>query len=86
MAAGGRGGMKNFFRLLRYGLPYTLEWLPGVVLLAAVGLLDNFRVLLFQPIFDRVLAPNAPPGPILVGIAKYHLQLNLRDVVPPFLA
>ncbi len=22
--------MKNFLRLLRYGLPYTLEWLPGV--------------------------------------------------------
>ena len=77
--------MKNFFRLLRYGLPYTLQWFPGVMLLAAVGLLDNFRVLLFQPIFDKVLAPNAPPGPILVGIPRYHLQFNLRAVVPHFL-
>ena len=30
--------MKNILRLLRYGLPYTLEWVPGVLLLAAVGL------------------------------------------------
>ncbi len=77
--------MRNFLRLLRYGLPYTLQLLAGVVLLAAVGLLDNFRVLLFQPIFDKVLAPNAPPGPILVGIPRFHLQFDLRMVVPHFL-
>ncbi len=50
--------MKRFFRLLRYGLPYSLQWLPGVALLAAVGLLDNFRLLLFVPIFDDVLHPG----------------------------
>ena len=50
--------MKRFFRLVRYGLPYWLEWLPGVALLAAVGLLDNFRLLLFAPIFDDVLHPG----------------------------
>ena len=38
--------MRNFLRLLRYGLPYTLEWLPGVIAVGAVGLLDTFRVLL----------------------------------------
>ena len=52
---GGPTGMKNFLRLLRYGLPYGLQVLPGVLLLAMVGLLDNFRTLLFQPIFDKVL-------------------------------
>ena len=31
--------MRNFLRLLRYGLPYTLEWLPGVMLSALVGAL-----------------------------------------------
>ncbi len=51
--------MKRFFRLLRYGLPYSLQWFPGVVLLAGVGLLDNFRLLLFVPIFDDVLHPGA---------------------------
>ena len=51
--------MKRFFRLLRYGLPYSLQWFSGVVLLAGVGLLDNFRLLLFVPIFDDVLHPGA---------------------------
>ena len=62
--------MKNFLRLLRYGLPYTLEWLPGVVLSAFVGLLDTFRILLLQPIFDQVLRPDAPEGPIVLGLAE----------------
>ena len=47
--------MKNFLRLLRYGLPFWLQWLPGVLLLAMVGVLDTFRILLLQPIFDQVL-------------------------------
>ena len=60
--------MKGSLRLARYGLPYTLQWLPGVLLLAAVGVLDTFRVLLLQPIFDQVLRPDAPEGPILLGL------------------
>jgi len=77
--------MKNFARLARYGLPYTLQWIVGVLLLAAVGLLDNFRVLLFQPIFDRVLAPNAPEGPILLGLPNSRWNFDLRTIVPRFL-
>ena len=61
--------MKNVLRLLRYGLPYTLEWLPGVMLSALVGALDAFRILLLKPIFDRVLAPDSPEGPIMLGLA-----------------
>jgi len=52
--------MKRFLRLLRYGVPYWIQALPGVLLLAMVGLLDNFRLLLFVPIFDDVLRPGAP--------------------------
>jgi ATP-binding cassette, subfamily B, bacterial MsbA len=77
--------MKNFFHLLRYGLPYGLQWIVGVLLLAAVGLLDNFRVLLFQPIFDRVLAPDAPEGPILLGDLHSRWHFDLRMVIPRFL-
>ncbi len=77
--------MKNFLRLLRYGLPYVLEWLPGVVLLAAVGVLDTFRTLLFQPIFDQVLRPDAPEGPILLGLRNSRWHFDLRVVVPHFL-
>ncbi|HUB28192.1 MAG TPA: ABC transporter ATP-binding protein [Terracidiphilus sp.] len=77
--------MKRFFRLIRYGLPYWFQWLPGVLLLAAVGLLDNFRTLLFQPIFDKVLAPNTPEGPITLGVPHSTWHMDLRQVVPHFL-
>ena len=77
--------MKRFLRLLRYGLPYTLQWLPGVLLLAMVGALDTFRVLLFQPIFDQVLRPDAPEGPILLGLPRSQWHFDLRLLVPPFL-
>jgi len=77
--------MKNFLRLLRYGLPYSLEWLPGVVLLAVVGVLDTFRTILFQPIFDQVLPPDAPEGPILLGLPHSEFQFDLRSIVPHFM-
>jgi subfamily B ATP-binding cassette protein MsbA len=77
--------MKNFLRLLRYGLPYTLEWLPGVLLLAMTGALDTFRVLLFQPIFDQVLRPDAPEGPILLGLPRSQWHFDLRILIPPFM-
>ena len=77
--------MKNVLRLLRYGLPYSLEWLPGVVLLAMVGVLDTFRILLLQPIFDQVLKPDAPEGPILLGLRNSKWHFDLRAVVPHFM-
>jgi subfamily B ATP-binding cassette protein MsbA len=77
--------MKNFMRLIRYGLPFWFQWLPGVLLLAAVGILDTFRTLLFQPIFDQVLRPDAPEGPILLGLRNSPWHFDLRIIVPPFL-
>ena len=77
--------MKRFFRLLRYGLPYWWQALPGVLFLALVGLLDNFRTLLFQPVFDKVLQPSAPPGPILLGVPHSQWHLDLRQFVPHFM-
>ena len=41
-------------------LPYSAPFVGSVVLLMAlVGLLDAFRVLLIGPIFDRVLNPGS---------------------------
>ena len=74
--------MKNFIRLLRYGLPYMAPWLISVVLLAAVGVLDNFRALLLQPIFDRVLNPKTAGGPILLGDRNSQWHFDLRQFVP----
>ena len=77
--------MKGSLRLVRYGLPYTLQWLPGVLLLAAVGVLDTFRVLLLQPIFDQVLRPDTPEGPILLGLPKSQWHFDLRALIPHFM-
>src|SRR3974377_2428131 len=66
-AGGGSVRMRKFLRLIRYGVPYTFQWVLGVMLLAVVGALDTFRVLLLQPVFDQVLQPNAPEGPITLG-------------------
>jgi subfamily B ATP-binding cassette protein MsbA len=77
--------MKNFLRLIRYGLPFWFQWLPGVLFLAMVGVLDTFRTLLFQPIFDQVLRPDAPEGPILLGLPNSPWHFDLRLLVPPFL-
>jgi ATP-binding cassette, subfamily B, bacterial MsbA len=76
--------MKRVFGLLRFGLPYWFNWLPGVLLLAGVGALDTFRVLLFQPIFDQVLRPDAPEGPILLGLKNSRWHFDLRALLPPF--
>jgi len=74
--------MKNFLRLLRYGLPYWAEWLPGVLLLAMVGLLDNFRLLLFVPIFDDVLHPGGLNGSVnSLTTAKAAWYSDLKNVV-----
>jgi len=77
--------MKRFLRLLRYGVPYWMQWLPGVLLLAMVGVMDTFRVLLFQPIFDQVLRPDAPEGPIVLGLANSTWHFDLRQAIPPFI-
>ena len=51
--------MRQLSRLLRYVAPYWWQLLASVLLMAMVGLLDAFRVLLIGPIFDRVLNPAA---------------------------
>jgi len=46
-------------RLVRYVLPFLLQLLPGVFLLAAVGFLEAFRLILLKPVLDRVLNPSS---------------------------
>jgi len=75
--------MKNLFRLLRYGLPYSLEWLPGVVLLAIVGLLDALRMALFVPILGVVLKPNNPSSALpLLPFATPKWQFDIHMLAP----
>ena len=49
--------MRQLIRLVRYVFPFMLQLLPGVLLLAAVGFLEAFRLILLKPVLDRVLNP-----------------------------
>ncbi|MGA3211221.1 MAG: ABC transporter transmembrane domain-containing protein [Terriglobales bacterium] len=49
--------MRQLMRLLKYVRPYWLALAASVIMMAIVGLLEAFRVLLIGPILDRVLNP-----------------------------
>ena len=66
--ASGVSRLRKLLRLLGYVRPYWLQAITSVILMAAVGLLDAFRLLLVGPIFDRVLNPNAPERKILSSV------------------
>lgn len=49
--------MRQLTRLIGYVFPYLLHLLTGVLLLAGVGFLEAFRLVLVGPVLDRVLSP-----------------------------
>lgn len=70
-------------RLLGYLRPYFLFSLASVVLMATVGLMAAFRVLLVKPIFDNVLRPDAPAGDLLkIDLKWIHRVVDLHFLVP----
>ncbi len=77
--------MKRYFRLLGYGLPYSIEWLPGVIFLAIVGLLDALRMALFVPILAVVLKPDNPSNSlVLFPSASPRWQFDVHRFIPHF--
>ena len=75
--------MKRVARLLRYVAPYWLQFLASVLLMAVVGLLDAFRVLLVGPILDRVLNPASGSNNIqLFTIPHSGHAIYLQKFVP----
>jgi ATP-binding cassette, subfamily B, bacterial MsbA len=82
--AGGLSSMKRFWGLLRFGLPYILYWLPGVLLLAAVGFLDALRMAFFVPILGVVLKPSNPSSALpLFPFAPPRWQFDIHRLFPP---
>ncbi len=74
---------RQLSRLLRYVLPYLPPFLASVALMALVGLLDAFRVLLIGPIFDSVLNPRSEVKMLqLFKIPGTERVFNLQQVVP----
>lgn len=78
--------MGRLVRLLWYVRPYWLQLFASVVLMAMVGLLDAFRVLLIGPMLDRVLNPSShPTGIELFKIPGINQSVDLHRFVPGFM-
>ena len=77
--------MKRIWRLLLYVRPYALYSLASVVLMAVVGAMAAFRILLVKPIFDNVLRPDAVSHDVLVfRVPQVGWTLNLHFLVPHY--
>jgi ATP-binding cassette, subfamily B, bacterial MsbA len=74
--------MQRIGRLFHYMRPYTLAAIASVVLMASVGLLDAFRVILIGPIFDRVLRPEVAHDDIVLFSLPGYGQVRLQGFVP----
>jgi ATP-binding cassette, subfamily B, bacterial MsbA len=75
--------MRQLTRLVRYVLPFTLQLLGGALLLAAVGFLEAFRLVLVGPVFDRVLNPSSGSDNIrLLTIPGTQHVIYLQQFVP----
>src|SRR5256714_4364408 len=81
-----RSAPRQLARLLRYVRPYWLQVGSSVVLMALVGGLDAFRILLIGPIFDRVLSPATQSRSlILFRVPGTQQIIYLQDLVPQHL-
>jgi subfamily B ATP-binding cassette protein MsbA len=76
--------MKRFFRLGLYVAPYWWQSLLGVILLAAVGMLEALRLLILGPVLKTVLQPGLPTQgiPLIPNLPKPY-QFDLMKLVPP---
>jgi len=75
--------MRQLIRLVRYVLPFLLQLLPGVFLLAAVGFLEAFRLMLLKPVLDRVLNPSSgSENIILFTLPQTNQPIYLQRFVP----
>ncbi len=75
--------MRQLTRLIRYVAPYWWPVGASVILMAAVGLLEAFRLLLIGPIFDHVLNPGSQSrGMQLFTIPGSGRAIYLQQFVP----
>lgn len=78
--------MRQLTRLIRYVAPYWWQLLSSVLLMALVGLLDAFRVLLVGPVMDRVLNPSSGSSDIrLFTLPTSGRPVYLQQFVPTHL-
>ena len=77
---------RQVIRLVRYVLPFLVQLLPGVFLLAAVGFLEAFRLILLKPVLDRVLNPSSGSENIMLfTMPQSGRPIYLQSYVPTHL-
>jgi ATP-binding cassette, subfamily B, bacterial MsbA len=75
--------MRQLNRLLAFLRPYLPHFIGSVLLMAVVGLMDAFRILLMGPIIDRVLNPASPSRSLaLFNFPGTNHVVYLQDFVP----
>jgi ATP-binding cassette, subfamily B, bacterial MsbA len=75
--------MRQVIRLIRYVLPFLVQLVTGVVLLAGVGFFEAFRLVLLKPVLDRVLVPaSGSENIILFTWPKSGHPVYLQQFVP----
>ena len=75
--------MRQLTRLIRYVFPFLWQLVPGVFLLACVGFLEAFRLVLLKPVLDRVLNPaSGSDNIVLFTIPKLGKTIYLQAFVP----
>ena len=75
--------MRQLMRLVGYVLPFLLQLLAGVFLLAGVGFLEAFRLMLLKPVLDRVLNPaSGSENIILFTNPQTGEPIYLQRLVP----
>jgi subfamily B ATP-binding cassette protein MsbA len=77
--------MKLLPRLLGYMRPYALFWAVSVLLMALVGALAAFRILLIKPIIDNVLSAASSPDKVLNFVIPHtNFYVNLQVLLPHY--
>ncbi|HWG86218.1 MAG TPA: ABC transporter transmembrane domain-containing protein, partial [Candidatus Acidoferrales bacterium] len=77
--------MRQLTRLLGYIRPYLLQFSVSVLLMAGVGLLESFRILLLGPIIDNVLNPSAPAHRLtLFNLPGTDKVVYLQQFIPRY--
>src|SRR5579872_2972587 len=75
--------MRQLMRLVRYVLPFLPQLLSGIFLLAGVGFLEAFRLVLLKPVLDRVFNPSSGSENILLFTMPQTGQpIYLQHFVP----
>src|SRR5947209_7748621 len=76
--------MRQLTRLLAYLRPYAPHFIGSVLLMAVVGAMESFRILLMGPITDKVLNPKSPGRSLtlLPNLPGTHHVVYLQDFVP----